>query len=234
MSETWPIRTVVLDVDDTLYPERDFVLSGFAAAGNWLRCERGIDGFTACATSLFERGRRGKIFDEALSKLGLGVDRALVAELVRIYRDHRPRLAMFPDAQRALKWLVGRVNVAVLTDGYASVQRNKIAALDLDYRIELRIITDELGGREYWKPHTISFRRVMERYPGDPAGFLYVGDNPRKDFIAPRALGWRTVRILRPGGEHSDYVASDCEAADVTIPDLIDLLTLIADPYASA
>lgn len=232
MSESSPIHTVVFDVDDTLFSERQFVLGGFAAAGEWLRDRRRVDGFAARATELFEAGRRGRIFDEALDLLGIGTDADLVSELIRVYREHRPRLALFPDAQHVLNGLVGRVNVALLTDGFARVQRNKIEALGLDPRIELRVVTDELGGREYWKPNPEAFRVVMRRYPGPPAGFVYVADNPRKDFIAPRALGWRTVRIRRPGGEHYDYVATTAEAAEVTISGLTELTALLAMPVA--
>lgn len=232
MSESWPIHTVVFDVDDTLFPERQFVLGGFAAAGEWLRDRRQVDGFAARATELFEAGRRGRIFDEALGLLGIGTDADLVSELIRVYREHRPRLALFPDAQRVLHSLVGRVNVALITDGFARVQRNKIAALGLDPRIELHVVTDELGGREYWKPNPEAFCVVMRHYPGPPAGFVYVADNPRKDFIAPRALGWRTVRVRRSGGEHYDYFATAAEAAEVTISELTELMALLAVPVA--
>lgn len=234
MHSPWPVHTVVLDVDDTLFAEREFVLSGFAAAGDWLYRERGIGGFAACATVLFSAGNRGRIFDEALAQLGQPADSELVQALLRVYREHRPRLSLLPDARRLLSWLVGRVNVALLTDGFEAVQRNKIAALDLDPRIELRVVTDALGGRDYWKPSPEPYRVVMRHYCGSPAGYVYVADNPRKDFIAPRALGWRTVRIRRPGGEHYDYVASAGEDAETTISDLMELATLIALPTTSS
>jgi len=31
-----PSAALVFDLDDTLFPERDFVLSGFQAVGDWL------------------------------------------------------------------------------------------------------------------------------------------------------------------------------------------------------
>lgn len=38
----------------------------------------------------------------------------------------------------------------------------------------------------------------MNRYP-ECRDFTYVGDNPRKDFIAPNALGWLTVCLKDDG-----------------------------------
>lgn len=38
----------------------------------------------------------------------------------------------------------------------------------------------------------------------DPEGgpLIYVGDNAQKDFIAPNAMGWITVQVVRDGGIH--------------------------------
>ena len=35
-----------------------------------------------------------------------------------------------------------------------------------------------------------------------PKLFVYVGDNPVKDFVAPNAMGWTTIQIVRDGGIH--------------------------------
>ncbi len=222
------IHTLVVDLDDTLFPEREFVVGGFLAAGEWLKRKHGVLGFAARATQLLESGRRGKIFDEALRDLGVAAESSLVEELVRVYREHRPVLVLFPDARELLDWAATRFNVALLTDGFEAVQRNKIHALGLEERIGLRILSDALGGLEFWKPSTAPFEVVMRHFHGPAAGYLYVSDNPRKDFIGPRALGWRTVRIVRPGGEHSAYVPTAAEEADISITDLMQLPSLIA------
>ena len=109
-----------------------------------------------------------------------------------------------------------------MTDGYADVQERKIEALGLAQRIGCRILTDVLG-RSFWKPSAEGFHRVMAVLPGSAEGFVYVADNPRKDFIAPRALGWRTARIRRAGGEHERYVASAAESADCELGFLTEL-----------
>ena len=70
MREFHAIHTVILDLDDTLFPEGAFVLSGFAAVDQWLRTEKGVEGLPQ-ATALFARGERGRIFDQVLAELEL-------------------------------------------------------------------------------------------------------------------------------------------------------------------
>lgn len=226
MGESLRIRTLVLDLDDTLYPERDYVRSGFRAADGWLRGRRAREGFFAAAWTLFEAGRRGRIFDEALDQLGVPEAAALVPQLVDVYRAHEPEIALFPDAVALLDWAAGRHALAIITDGHAAVQRRKLRALGLEARVPEIVVTDELG-RDCWKPHPAAFERVMRRFGGAPDGFIYVGDNPRKDFLAPKRLGWRTVRVRRPGGEHGDYAATAAEEAEFSVGDLQDLRVLL-------
>jgi len=241
-SVKWPIHTLVFDLDDTLYAESEFVLSGFRAAGEWLQLHHRIDGFFAAASALFGSGLRGTIFDQALMELrgkGSASERShkrsvegvtsegpaaeVVRELVKVYREHMPRIALLPDAADCLNWAAGeRFNLALLTDGYAAVQRNKIAALGLATRFASCIVTDELG-RAHWKPSPQGFRKIMAEVGGEPGGFVYIADNPRKDFIAPRSLGWKTVRIRREGGEHASYEPSAGEAADREVSSLMEL-----------
>jgi putative hydrolase of the HAD superfamily len=73
----------------------------------------------------------------------------------------------------------------------------------------------------------------MQHFPGPAAGYVYVADNPRKDFLAPRALGWRSARVRRPGGEHASYTAAPGEAAEREIISLLELESLLA-PEARA
>lgn len=231
MSDHWRVHTVVFDLDDTLYPESDFVHSGFAAVDTWLRTNHGVEGFDERARALFAAGHRGRIFDETLETLPARLPADLVPTLVEVYRTHRPTLQLFSDATAALNWITAaKLQSALITDGFSRVQRAKIDALGLRTRLGSCIVTDDLGGREFWKPHPEAFRRVMAAYPGSPDGFLYVADNPRKDFIAPRQLGWRTLRIRRPGGEHANYEGTSGESSDREVFTLASLPQLLRTP----
>jgi putative hydrolase of the HAD superfamily len=56
-------------------------------------------------------------------------------------------------------------------------------------------------------------------YNGDEC--VYVADNPIKDFIGPKALGWGTVRIRRKQGLH--FAAESVGDVDIELPDLTTL-----------
>jgi putative hydrolase of the HAD superfamily len=226
MTDRWPVHTVVFDLDDTLYPERDYVFSGFNAVGAWLTGRHGKNGFAEQAKALFQQDKRKKIFDEVLLSLDLPSTPETIGELLAVYREHMPKITLYPDADETLKSFTGNFNLGLITDGYAGVQERKINALGLEGRIPQRIITDALG-REFWKPSIVPFRQMMSHYPGAAPGFVYVGDNPRKDFIGARQLGWRTLRIQRSGIEHAGYVAASHEAADGEITSLAELVSLI-------
>ena len=194
-------KAVVFDLDDTLFPEREFVRSGFAAVGAWMQAERGVAGFGAAAWRRFEAGERKRAFDEALAELEVASEPGLVEQLVSIYRGHRPQIALFPEAVEVLDTLRGRYRLGLITDGYAATQRQKIAALEIEPLFAKIVVTDELG-RENWKPSRGPFLAVMEALGCGGGECVYVGDNPTKDFVAPNELGWLTVRVGREGGEH--------------------------------
>jgi putative hydrolase of the HAD superfamily len=64
------------------------------------------------------------------------------------------------------------------------------------------VYTEELG-REFWKPSPRGLEKLMELLQAQPAQTVYVGDNEKKDFIAPNHFGLTTVQILRPARLHT-------------------------------
>lgn len=202
---------IVFDLDDTLYLERDFAHSGFCAVGRHVRNRLGIDGFEAICQSLFDRGERRHVFDRALARMGVPPSAICVATLVEVYRGHAPEIGLAPDADRALHRLGPRLGL--ISDGPARTQRAKIRALGIGDRIAHILLTDELGTGA-GKPSPLAFRE-MERLTGaPPEAHVYVADNPMKDFVAPRARGWRTVMIERPGRVHCAPARTMAHAAD--------------------
>ena len=60
------------------------------------------------------------------------------------------------------------------------------------------IITDELGGIQFRKPCDIAFRIFQNRWRLPAEEIIYVGDNPSKDFQAPKQLGMRSIWYKNP------------------------------------
>ena len=195
------VTCVVFDIDDTLFLERDYVRSGFAQVGEWARRNLGIGSFSQLAWTAFEHGARGSIFDEVLRDQGLDPAPELVAQLVRVYRTHHPRIELAPDARACLEELRGRVAMAAVSDGPLESQRAKARALDLTRWINQIVFTEELGA-DFGKPDRRPFELVQGRHHYSGQECVYVADNPAKDFAGPRSLGWWTVRVRRPESVH--------------------------------
>lgn len=212
---------MLLDLDDTLYPERDFARGGFRAAAALLssRLDRSSDELFEWLWQQFERGVRGSIFDGVLTELNVPHDTTLIDELVRAYRSHEPQLTLFADANRLLDLLWPRYGIGLLTDGPADVQRRKVKALGLQCRVESIVYSDDFG-REHWKPSPIPYLELLRKMHIDPSHAVYVGDNPKKDFVGARRLGLQTVRIRRPNTEYGHLDALPGYEADHEITSL--------------
>lgn len=196
------VACVAVDLDDTLFLERAYVRSGFEAVGAWAEQALGIPGFAERAWAAFEAGRRGDVFDRVLRAAGVRPTRSVVAELIRRYRAHAPRLSILPDARAALDALRGAVRVAAVTDGPLVAQQAKVAAIGLERWAAPIVYTAELGPG-FGKPHPRAFALVERAAGARGPECVYVADNPAKDFAGPAARGWTTVRIRRPGGLHA-------------------------------
>jgi putative hydrolase of the HAD superfamily len=222
------IEVVVLDLDDTLYPERAFAFSGFDAVARRFADRLGSPGESAeHMRRLYDSPHRARVFNELCRPRGLADDVPLIAAMIETYRGHAPRIELFDDAVRLLDRLTGRYRLALITDGPLATQQAKVDALSLAERLEEIILTDGWG-RAYWKPHPRAFEHVERRFgvPGERC--VYVADNPAKDFVAPRARGWRTIRIVRADGVYRDAVAPADGGPEYSITSLDELDSLLA------
>ena len=198
--ETPPVPDAVLfDLDDTLYPEHAFVDGGFQAVGQLLA---GPSGRSAAwlverLWALHHRDGRGRLFDALIAELALDdMDGALAAACVLAYRTHVVRLEPFPGVTELLDDLRRRgVRTGVVSDGYGAVQARKLAGLgEIATRLDVVVLTDDLGPG-HGKPSPTAFRVACRLLAVEPSATIYVGNDPRKDFIGARAAGLRTIRV---------------------------------------
>lgn len=221
------IRALVFDLDDTLFPEREFVQSGFKAVDEWLGTTRSIQGFQERATAAYDAGVRGHIFNLTLHRLGVWDDPELVRQMVEVYRAHKPTIHLFADAAWALNHFTGRMQLGLLTDGYLAVQQRKVAALGIADRFAAIVFSDE-AGREAWKPSPVPYQKVMTllRHRGNECA--YIADNPTKDFVTAKALGWHTIHIHRREAEYATAQVPASHQAHETIESLCQLENVLA------
>src|SRR5581483_8600820 len=151
---------IVFDLDDTLYPERQFALSGFKAAGDWAEAQLGIAGLAQDMTRLLDGGHLGELFRIALAGKLPDHTPEHLAGLLEAYRNHEPELALFADAAWALSHYAGQAKLGLITDGTHHVQARKVAALAIAHHFGEIVYTHALGGRAFSKPHPKSYEMV--------------------------------------------------------------------------
>ena len=137
----FPIKSIIVDLDDTLYEEKDFVISGFKAVVSWIhnKFNLSIKARNEINVNLlykYYQENSTKVFNQLSDQWGPFP----VNELINIYRNHVPEISLAEDAEEILLYLKGEVPLAIITDGFKKQQSNKIKALGLDKFFSLKNI----------------------------------------------------------------------------------------------
>lgn len=221
------VRGIVFDMDDTLYLERDYVRSGFQAVAASLSEQCGLSRNEAFEFlwGLFELGVRGDTFNRLLIAYPQLAGTCSPPELIDIYRAHVPSISLAPEIFQLLDELrESGLKLGLISDGPLASQRAKYQALKLESYFDPALLTDEWG-REFWKPHPRAFKSVMEAWDMLPHELVYIADNPIKDFLAPKRLGWHTVRLrLTPQQSFVQAPASSDHAPDREVSSITELI----------
>jgi putative hydrolase of the HAD superfamily len=223
------IKGVVFDLDDTIYPERAYVLSGFAAVAAAVATSAGERALLEeWLAEGFRSGVRGDAFDRMRARFPDIAARATTADMVEVYRAHRPDITLDSETATVLDTLTSAgLRLGMVTDGPIGSQAAKAEALGLERWFTPIILTGSLGtGRA--KPDPTAFEMIATEWRMPPHELVYVGDNPRKDFRGPRHLGWRTIRLRQDGQLHADVEpATLADGPDLDIARLADLVRLL-------
>jgi putative hydrolase of the HAD superfamily len=198
------LQAIIFDLDDTLYSEEDFVLSGFRAVADWAAEKLGIEsqeGYISLS-SLYHQGIRNNTFDFWLSLHQVETS-DITIKLIDVYRNHSPNINPFPEINTLLQNLSRFYKIGLVSDGYLAVQKRKLAALKLEHFFDAIVFSDELG-RENWKPSIEPFKKVLEKLHTTPKHSIYIGDNPKKDFFGARQLGMYTIQIKHQKSEYGE------------------------------
>ena len=221
-----PWRVVAFDLDDTLFPESEFVRSGFREVALW--SEKTLH-FNPESTfrelmTLFEGGTRGTVFDSWVAAHDLSKD--TIQEMVRVYREHYPEIHVFPGVGEMISTLREVFRLGLLSDGYLGVQERKLSALGIAHHFEAVVLTDRLG-REFWKPSVKPFVDLMGALNASPEETVYVGDNPTKDFIACRQLGMHSIWLRQSNGIYAGLAPEPDGCAEYVVESIAGLMSLL-------
>lgn len=205
-----PDRAVVFDLDDTLYPFRRFVLSGFAACARRLERKRRAEAVRAFKwmVKAYRSDAQGREVQTALVMLGLP-DRLTPGLVESIISGKELNLRLPRSSRRALADLRARGwKIGVLTNGDPRVQARKIDALGLAEHVDAIVYASEHGAG---KPDQAPFAEVARRLRVAPARTIVVGDDEWCDVNGARQAGMRSVRFVGhrhwpPGPSAADLI----------------------------
>jgi putative hydrolase of the HAD superfamily len=177
-------KIFVFDLDDTLYSERDFEKSGIEFVYENLNIKH-----ISLKTILNNRKNWiEQIIDGSNNQITLQM-------VLDIYRNHFPTIRLYKDAKVFLEKLLSQgIEMSLITDGRSITQRNKLKALGIESFFKNIVISEEVNSE---KPSEYNFRMVM--YNKLAENYIYISDNPKKDFITPNKLGWTSICLLDRG-----------------------------------
>lgn len=189
------LKAVIFDLDDTLYSEKEYVKSGYAAVAKVLPY---VEDAEAKLWKAFEEKKFA--IDDVLRSENI-YSEELKQKCLEVYRFHQPSIHLYDEAMEILTQLRKKgFQIGIITDGRPEGQRAKIQALNLLQFVDHIIVTDELGGIEFRKPNEKAFVLMKERLNIEYAEICYIGDNICKDFIAPQKLGIRSIWFCNKDG----------------------------------
>ncbi|MCQ4088797.1 HAD family hydrolase [Saccharibacillus sp. JS10] len=216
------MMVIVFDLDDTLYDEITFVQSGLRAVADFLALRYDLHAHEIYSSLLYEleHNGRGKVFNNVLQQLGI-YSQQNVNMCLQVYRKHNPQIKLFDDASLFLNQAPLN-SVYIVTDGNKLVQHRKIQALGLyEHPAIKKVYISRRFGIHNEKPSPYCFHKICEKEDLEPEKIVYIGDNPAKDFVGIRPLGFRTIRIMR--GNHKSVKSQANHEAEYQIDTLHEL-----------
>lgn len=194
------IKAIVFDLDDTLFPEYEYVLSGFSAVAQVIEKEYHVIDARNKLIKLYNEDVKN-VYNRLLDSENISYSADNISSLIAIYRENKPsKLNLYDGVVGVLTTLKKRgYKLGIITDGRVSQQNNKLDALSIREYFDEIIISDSLGGVDYRKPDRRVFLLMASKLCVDASEMVYIGDNPNKDFYISKELPIRTIRILTNG-----------------------------------
>lgn len=195
---TAPFSTLLIDLDDTLFEERDYVRSGFAAVAAKLPfLAPGVewgkeDSVVAEMMATLDREGRGRVFDSLFDTRGIAPQPELIRDLVKLYRQHQPEISLYDGTEDTLAALAIRYRLALVTNGDVSMQRSKVAALNIEKFFHAIIYCDEQVAP---KPDPAGLHAALKVLDEHSGRAVMIGDNPHTDGLAASAVGIPFLRV---------------------------------------
>jgi putative hydrolase of the HAD superfamily len=212
-------RAILFDLDDTLYPLRRFVRSGFRAVAAHLAATRRLDQ-DAVLRALDDaacQGLDGRELQFLAARFHLPPED--VPALVDVIRRHPPTIRLPRESSSTLQLLRHTWLLGVVTNGIPEIQRRKIDALGLQPLLDAVVFATEHGSGA-GKPERAAFDEAVRRLDVVRARTVFVGDDEACDMRGAAEAGLHTIFIGRRPG---DTAVRRSEYAEATVASIAEV-----------
>ena len=216
------IRTITLDLDDTLWDVLPVIQRAELRLYEWLG--ENYPRITAMFSMEEMRLLRNQVVEKHADKVhdltllrhtvlteaatAAGYNEFRVDEAFAVFDEVRNDVEMFPEARPALLELRQRFTVIAVTNGNANLEK-----IGIDDLFDGHINAAMAGAA---KPHRPIFDAAVRAGGASAAQTVHVGDHPVYDVHGARAAGLRTVWVNRNGETWPrEYAAPDIEVRHV-------------------
>jgi len=227
------IRTVSIDLDDTLWPIQPVIERAERRVFAWLaeHYPRIAAQYTPEAIGAIRadvmREHEDRLHDLAFLRrsvldrfsVAAGYGSAAVDDAFAIFQEERNAVELYPDVRPALQRLRSNFTMIALTNGNADLER-------IGIRDHFHAVVSAAGAGEA-KPAPGIFRSAVLAGGADARATVHAGDHPANDVDGARAAGLHAIWVNRHGlAWPEELPRPDYTVAD--IGELADLLLGIA------
>jgi len=188
---------IIFDLDDTIYEENTFLLSGFKNVSDYLGKKTNTSPHYIYEEiiSLNNRFSRDKIFNRILYQLGIFSKKEL-KKCISVYRYSNRKIEPYKDFLENILDIKRNKNIYLVTDGNAIVQKHKVNLLKIGSLFHKIFFTRNYGIKSE-KPSLTCFKKIAEIEGCSLSDLIYIGDNIEKDFVNLNKVGATTIRLIR-------------------------------------
>lgn len=234
--DTPPIRAVLFDLDDTLWPVIPVLVAAENQLHAWLQervpavaARHSIESLRARRQAVMATdpryrydlmALRATVLAEAFAECGIAcgdnagesAGKATLEEAMALFGQARNRVTPFDDVLPALARLGEKVLLGSISNGAAD-----LAVIGMAPHFRISIAAHSFGGA---KPDAAIFHHACAALGVAPAEAVYVGDDPALDVAGAQRAGMRAVWINRfdrqlPPGIEPDAVCTTLDELEI-------------------
>lgn len=208
-----------IDLDDTLYNEVDFVISGYNHIYKWILKNLNLD--------IQYKPNKNDVINNIENHIQTFIKKNNFEEkysvkFIKLMRDHKPNISLSNSNLKKLKVINKKFkNLVLVTNGRSISQRNKLQSLNIKKFFREILISEEFG---FKKPDKILYDKLIEKYKN--YNLIFIGDNIDIDLITPINKGLKTIfirnlnnRIHKLNNNHPNFKEIDLIYDDFNLID---------------